>query len=131
MNTETKKFGLKTGLRGNTTLVIERVDDGEVSSTITVSLNQDDFENLRETLCGKKDYMPILNRIAGIEKAFDAHTANNTEDFGVLAQSIKDLEDLDKVIPELGNVVAACNAKMVGLAASVGNIKAWMDKTRG
>lgn len=128
MNTKTKKFGLKEGLRGNTTLVIERVDDGEVSSTITVSLNQDDIENLRETLCGKKDYMPILNRIEGIEKAFDAHNANNTKDFGVLAQSIK---DLDKVIPELGNVVSACNAKMMGLAASVGNIKAWMDKTRG
>lgn len=123
MNTETKKFGLKEGLRGNTTLVIERVDDGEVSSTITVSLSKDEIAALRKALCGEKD-----DRIEKLEALVESHLKLNAESFGVLAQSIK---DIDKVIPELGNMVSACNAKMVGLTARVDKIGTWMDKTRG
>jgi hypothetical protein len=128
MNTETKKFGLKDGLRGNTTLVIERVDDGEVSSTITVSLSKDEIAALRKALCGEKDQMPIINRIENLEKAFDAHVKGNTTDLGVLAANIKDIQN---VIPELGNNVSSCNAKYVGLTASVTRIQEWIAKIRG
>ena len=128
MNTETKKFGLKDGLRGNTTLVIERIDDGEVSSTITVSLSKDEIAALRKALCGEKDYVPIINRIENLEKAYVAHVKGNATDLGALAQSI---QDIGKVIPKLGNMVSECIAKTVELTTRVDKIGSWMDKTRG
>lgn len=144
---ETKKFKLQPGLRGNTTLVIERLEGDEVTSTITVSLNQGDMKTLRETLCGKKDERieQLENKISTLQTglrvlgemyaenmkrmdtAFLEHKASNTKDLGVLAQSIK---ELDKVIPELGNSIAACNAKCVGLQANVSRVIDWMNKMR-
>lgn len=144
---ESKKFKLQPGLRGNTTLVIERLDGDEVTSAITVSLTQVDMRAIRETLCGKKDekieqlegkVLTLQNglRILGEMyaenmKRFDqdlaAHKESNTKDLGVLAQSIK---ELDKVIPELGNSIAATNAKVIGLRANVDRVVEWMNKMR-